>query len=175
MPLPALLGTTRLSSQLSTCPAALPLPFLVPQIPLSSFWSIPWGSGPVLAHGEEQRGRRGRLGWASQANMLIGEKGRGSARPTGEEGSPLSASMQGQEKKGRFGDLSFVHNPDEKESCKAEGRERRGEKRRRRRCITTNLAWEAASNYSRGVEARGAGARVPRSPARSQDAASPAG
>lgn len=109
--------------------------------------------------------------------MLIGEKGshRVSARPTGEEGSPPPACTRGRERKRRFGDLSFVHNPDEKESCKAEGREQRGEERRRRRCVTTNLAWEAASGYSGGVEAREAGARVSLSPATSLDAASLAG
>lgn len=39
------------------------------------------------------------------------------------------AGAQGQGGKQRFGDLSFVHNPDEKESWKAEGREQRGEER----------------------------------------------
>lgn len=90
----------------------------------------------------------------------------------GVEGSPLSACVQGQERKRRFGDLSFVHNPDEKESCKAEGRKQRGEERRRCRCVTINLAWEATSGYSGGVDAREAAARVSLSPATSLDAAS---
>lgn len=106
--------------------------------------------------------------------MLIGERGchRISARPTGEEGSPPSASVQGQERKRRFGELSFVHNSDGKKSCKAEGRERRGEERRRHRRFTTHLALEATSGYSGGVDAQEAAARVSLSPATSLDAAS---
>lgn len=46
-------------------------------------------------------------------------------------GDPTVTWMQGQVQKQRCGDLSFVHNPDESDSCKAEGRERgeRGEER----------------------------------------------
>ena len=62
-----------------------------------------------------------------------------------------------------------MYNPDEKELCKAEGREQRGEERRRHCCVATNLAWEAASGYSGHVEAREAGARVSRSPATTLD------
>lgn len=42
-------------------------------------------------------------------------------------GDPTVTWMQGQVQKQRCGDLSFMHNPDESDSCKAEGRER-GEK-----------------------------------------------
>lgn len=42
-------------------------------------------------------------------------------------GDPTVTWMQGQVQKQRCRDLSFVHNPDESDSCKAEGRER-GEK-----------------------------------------------
>lgn len=51
-------------------------------------------------------------------------------------GDPTVTWMQGQVQKQRCGDLSFMHNPDESDSCKAEGRERRegrgerGEERR---------------------------------------------
>lgn len=128
---------------------------------------------PLISQGQAAR-REGRaVGWDSQANMLIGDKGsrQASAWPTGEEGSPPSTCVQGQERKRRFDGLSFVHNPDEKESCKAEGREQRGEERRRHHCITTNLTWEAASSNSGGVEGWEAGARVSHSPATSLDAA----
>lgn len=46
--------------------------------------------------------------------------------PQGRKGP---AGAQGQGGKRRFGELSFVHNPDEKDSWKAEGREQRGEER----------------------------------------------
>lgn len=42
-------------------------------------------------------------------------------------GDPTVTWMQGQVQKQRCGDLSFMHNPDESDSYKAEGRER-GEK-----------------------------------------------
>lgn len=108
----------------------------------------------------------------SQGRKALTESQQG---PRREEGSPPSACVQGQERKRRFGELSFVHNPDEKESRKAEGREWRGEERRRCRCVTTSLAWEGASGYSGGVEAQDAGARVSHSPTTSLDTASPAG
>lgn len=151
---------------------------LCPRSPCPAFGASPGDLAlPLIPRGQGARRESSAVAWASRANVLIGEKGshRVSARPTGEEGSPPPACTQGRERKRRFGDLSFVHNPDEKESCKAEGREQRGEERRRRRCVTTNLAWEAASGYSGGVEAREAGARVSLSPATSLDAASLAG
>lgn len=40
-------------------------------------------------------------------------------------GDPTVTWMREQVQKQRCGDLSFVHNPDESDSCKAEGRERR--------------------------------------------------
>lgn len=153
-------------------PRILLLTFRAPCSPPCAFPCVPhpsvhllerFASGsasPPMGTSRETGEQGSWVGFPSQRAHREKSCHRVSARPTGEEGSPPSACMQGQERKRRFGDLSFVHNPDEKDSCKAEGREWRGEERRRRCCVTTNLAWEGASSYSGGVEAQEAGARV---------------
>lgn len=95
--------------------------FPVPQFPLTCRASP--GDWPHLSPRREGGGRGGQLGGLPELSPTP-------AWPTRGEGTPLSPTvtwMQGQVQKQRCGDLSFVHNPDESDSCKAEGRER-GEK-----------------------------------------------
>jgi len=79
-----------------------------------------------VSPGDAARWESRAVGRAARANVLRGEQGshRAAARPTW-EGSPLPVCVQGQEWKRRFGDLSSMRNPDEKEPCKAEGKEQR--------------------------------------------------
>lgn len=92
----------------------------VPSVWLAELW-LAESPGDLALPLIPQGGRRQRraAGWAPQAlpNTSMAYMG----------GDPTATWMQGQVQKQRCGDLSFVHNPDESDLCKAEGRER-GEK-----------------------------------------------
>lgn len=89
--------------------------------------------------------------------------------------------MQGQVQKQRCGYLSFVHNPDESDSCKAEGRERgekgeeKGERRegreesRHRQRWGHTPCWESSRGYP-GVLKQEAGAGVSLAPSLRREA-----
>lgn len=94
----------------------------MPCAPVPSVWLAEHLLG-TWSHFPSHRDRGGRgkaAGWAAQAlpNTSMAHTG---------GGDPSVTWMQGQVQKQRCGDLSFVHNPDESDLCKAEGRER-GEK-----------------------------------------------
>lgn len=91
-------------------------------------------------------------------------------------GNPTVTWMQGQVQKQRCGDLSFVHNPDESDSCKAEGRERRkGRRKKGERRAGTGSAeghtpcWESSRGYPRVLKQE-AGAGVSLAPSLRRDA-----
>lgn len=141
--------------------------FPVPQFPLSGLQSISWNLAlPLSPQGGRRQRRAAR--WAPQALPNASMAHMGGRDPT-------VTWMQGQVQKQRCEDLSFVHNPDESDSCKAEGRERERRERRKgrgkrgeRRAGTGSTeghtpCWESSQGYP-GVLEQEAGAGVSPAP-----------